>query len=120
MAMRAHLLRLPFLHVETILQLVVVTQLLWYGKVILMKTNKNLLKILVLKLVKIIVGEFLQLIKENQLQREQQQDFHKRNKSLLLRSHKLEELLEQVVTSIMILTLLNQTIQMPSEEVEKS
>ena len=45
-------IRTHFLLAEIILLLVEVIQLLWFGKVILMKMNKNLLKILVLKLEK--------------------------------------------------------------------
>ena len=54
MVMKAHQPQLHFRHVVIISQLVEVILLSWFGKVILMKTNKNLLKILELKLVKIL------------------------------------------------------------------
>lgn len=72
MAMKVLQLLLVSLHVETTSQLEEVIQLLWYGKVILKKMIKSLLKISVLKLENNL-EEFHQLdLKRHQVLQEKQ------------------------------------------------
>ena len=113
---------LHFHHAEITLQLVEVTPLLWYGKVIWTKMNKNLLKILEQSLLQLMQEECqLWVRKDQRLERDKAQPEALKLEELPHKNQltdKLQELVE-IWTMIIILPQL-ETIPMAKVVVEKN